>query len=270
MENGNFLSILGNYIKEPCSTLFRGCDILTLEVDKSALQLEATVRSDSFIPASDVWECQRMIARAGGLNGVKLQMKYLPTLLNAGCFSSLVDELKTMSGVVNGFFDNAEAVIADGRMDIDLKNGGKELLLNAGVDKLMQKLVHDRFSVNVKVEFGGLTEIQPQDYDVPPPIVVPESVMNRSAEKPAPQQRQFGGGNGGGNSGGYQRRNAGGVKEPTAVTIDLTEMRFKKDGAMLLKGRKITQMPMDTREKVQQALSHMLNEGDGGMICILF
>ena len=32
---------------------------------------------------------------------------------------------------------------------------------------------------------------------------------------------------------------------------------------------KITQMPMDTREKVQQALSRMLNEGDGGMICIL-
>ena len=32
---------------------------------------------------------------------------------------------------------------------------------------------------------------------------------------------------------------------------------------------KITHMPADTREKVQQALSRMLNEGDGGMICIL-
>ncbi|MBE5776353.1 MAG: stage IV sporulation protein A [Clostridiales bacterium] len=32
---------------------------------------------------------------------------------------------------------------------------------------------------------------------------------------------------------------------------------------------KIGRMPMDTQEKVQQALSRMLNEGDGGMICIL-
>ena len=110
MENGNFLSILGSYVKEPCSTLFRGADILKIEVDRAALALEATVRCDSFIQAQDVWECQRMISRAGNLNAVKLHMKYLPTLLNAGCFGSLVDELKTMSGVVNGFFDDAEAV----------------------------------------------------------------------------------------------------------------------------------------------------------------
>lgn len=32
---------------------------------------------------------------------------------------------------------------------------------------------------------------------------------------------------------------------------------------------KISRMPIDTQEKVQQALSRMLNEGDGGMICIL-
>lgn len=32
---------------------------------------------------------------------------------------------------------------------------------------------------------------------------------------------------------------------------------------------KLSRMPIDTQEKVQQALSKMLNEGDGGMICIL-
>ena len=32
---------------------------------------------------------------------------------------------------------------------------------------------------------------------------------------------------------------------------------------------KINRMPLDTQEKVQLALSRMLNEGDGGMICIL-
>ena len=32
---------------------------------------------------------------------------------------------------------------------------------------------------------------------------------------------------------------------------------------------KLSQMPVDAQEKVQSALTKMLNEGDGGMICIL-
>ncbi len=32
---------------------------------------------------------------------------------------------------------------------------------------------------------------------------------------------------------------------------------------------KLNRMPTDTQEKVQSALTKMLNEGDGGMICIL-
>ena len=32
---------------------------------------------------------------------------------------------------------------------------------------------------------------------------------------------------------------------------------------------KLSRMPADTQEKVQSALTRMLNEGEGGMICIL-
>ena len=32
---------------------------------------------------------------------------------------------------------------------------------------------------------------------------------------------------------------------------------------------KLNRMPVDTQEKVQSALTRMLNEGEGGMICIL-
>ena len=32
---------------------------------------------------------------------------------------------------------------------------------------------------------------------------------------------------------------------------------------------KLNQMPLEAREKVQTALTRMLNEGEGGMICIL-
>ena len=32
---------------------------------------------------------------------------------------------------------------------------------------------------------------------------------------------------------------------------------------------KMNRLPADTQEKVQTALSRMLNEGEGGMICIL-
>ncbi|MDD6034229.1 MAG: PHP domain-containing protein, partial [Oscillospiraceae bacterium] len=244
MEN-NFLSIFGDYMDEPCRSLFGGCDVLKLEADLPGKQLEVTVRSDKFIEASRVHECQQMIAKAAELTLVRLQMKYLPTLLTADCFPSLVEELKTLSGVVNGFFDGAGAVLENGRLQVELKNGGRDLLLQAGVDRLLQKLIHDRFSQRVEVEFTGVTELQKDNYEVPPPITVPENVLNaRPAPRPAPQQRPYGGGGGGG---GYSRRNSG-VKEPTSVTIDFTDLQFRRDGAMLLKGRKITQPPMSLSE----------------------
>ena len=32
---------------------------------------------------------------------------------------------------------------------------------------------------------------------------------------------------------------------------------------------KLMRMPVDAQEKVQETLTRMVNEGDGGMICIL-
>ena len=32
---------------------------------------------------------------------------------------------------------------------------------------------------------------------------------------------------------------------------------------------KITNIPEDAREKIQETLQRMVNEGDGGMLCIL-
>ena len=237
MENSNFLNIFGDYLKDPCRSIFKNCNLLRLEADRSAQEIKAIVKSDTFIEASQVWACQRMIAKAANLNKLELQMKYLPTLLTADCFSSLVEELKTLSGVVNGFFDGSVATVEDKVLSIELKNGGKDLLLQAGIDRLLARLIQEHFSTQVEIRFTGATDAPEGGYHEPPAIQVTElpkgppagSAPVKSANRP------------------FRRREQG-VQEPTAVTVDFAAMQFKQDGAVLLKGRKITQEPVPLRD----------------------
>jgi DNA polymerase-3 subunit alpha (Gram-positive type) len=239
--DGNFLMVFGDYLAEPCLGIFRECELLKLEADREALSLKATLRSGKMIDIESVRHCQQMIIEKAGLNEVTLVLKYLPTLLNGESLPLLVEELKTLSGVVNGFFEGAEASVTDTAMEISLKNGGRDLLIQAGVDKLLEKLIGEHFSIHRAVTFTGVTELPQEDkagLPEPPPLT-PDQVFQAAPPRPAPKPAESR----------YPRReSAGAAKEPTAVTIDFAELCFQREGAMLLKGRKITQKPTPLSE----------------------
>ena len=105
----NFLTIFGEYLAEPFLTLFDSAEILSLTADEEAQQIRAEVKSEKYIGTEAVWDCQTAVLRATGLRVFKIQMKYLPSLFSADLFPSIVEELKTVNSVVNGFFEGSEA-----------------------------------------------------------------------------------------------------------------------------------------------------------------
>ena len=245
MAGCNFLNIFGCYLQEPFLTLFDSAEILSITADREAQNIWADVKSEKYIGTREVWDCQSAVLKATGLNLFKIRMKYLQTLFSADMLLSIVEELKTVNGVVNGFFEDASASLEGDTLHITLKNGGKQILETAHVDRDIERIIFDHFSLKLNVSFEGVTEWSEADYEVPPPIYAPPPSPDPHPQRPAPSSGNFGG-QGGGFSRGSFRRDSG-VKEPTAVTINFANLHLKEN-ATLLKGRKITQEPTPLRE----------------------
>ena len=243
MTEQSFLVVFGDYIEEPYLSIFKECEMLRLDADPSARTISTVMKNGSIIKVEHIRECQRAIAKKAGLQSVRFTLKYLPTLFDISYFPELITELKGVCSVVNGFLDDAEAEFDGEVLHISLKNGGKNILMQAGADKQIERLVYERFTKKITASFEGVELVTEADFPEPPPIVIREA-------PPAPAPRPSNGerppfGNGGGN-GGFRRDS--GVKDPTPVTINFADMQFQNEGAMLIKGRKITQKPTPLNE----------------------
>ena len=153
MEQSSFERIFGEYLEEPYHSLFKECELLRIDADRASGEIRIQAKSDRLIEMGHINQCALQLAQKANLKKVGLTMKYLPTLFTAEYLPSIVCELKTLSGVVNGFFEGAEAELSGQELLIRLKNGGREILQQAGVDKLIEKIVRDHFSLSLAVSF---------------------------------------------------------------------------------------------------------------------
>ena len=247
MTEKNFLAVFGDYIEEPYTSIFKDCEMLRLDADPGARTISAVMKNGSVIKVEHIRDCQRAIAKKAGISSVRFTLKYLPTLFDVSYFPELITELKGVCGVVNGFLDNADAEFDGEVLHISLKNGGKNILMQAGADKLIERLVFERFTRKITVSFEGVEMITEADFPEPPPIVIREAPP-APAPRPSNGDRPSFGGNGGGYGGNGGFRRDSGVKDPTPVTINFADMQFQNEGAMLIKGKKITQKPVPLNE----------------------
>ena len=175
MTGQNFLAVFGDYIEEPYTSIFKDCEMLRLDADPSARTISTVMKNGSIIKVEHIRECQRAIAKKAGLQSVRFTLKYLPTLFDISYFPELITELKGVCSVVNGFLDDAEAEFDGEVLHISLKNGGKNILMQAGADKQIERLVYERFTKKITASFEGIEMITEADFPEPPPIVIREA-----------------------------------------------------------------------------------------------
>lgn len=65
----------------------------------------------------------------------------------------VIDILKKNNVVANGYFNSAEYSLSNGELTVDLKKGGKDILLNAGCDKEIERIIRSVFGYECKVCF---------------------------------------------------------------------------------------------------------------------
>lgn len=152
----NFTALCGEYISSPdLLQVMSVCNVENVKIDNGKRQVRFQVFSPKIISAESILKAQAEFQpHFCGLEAV-IELKMPPEIFSCEYFSSLVFEAKRKFAVCNGFFKNSSAEFDGKTLKINLTSGGMEILKDCGCGDYMKRLVKDRFSKNIEVEFAG-------------------------------------------------------------------------------------------------------------------
>ncbi len=236
MQN-SFRTIFGSYIDNESllKDLEQG-EILVLDIYKEKGVAAAQVKFPSPVTFLALHAAEEKIRDTLHIKRVILQPKYAPDQFTPEYFPTLVQFLKQQASVVNGFFDGATAAFADNILTVELKNGGLDIIRQAGVDLQLVQLVQEQFSFRPEVAFTGVTHLSQEEHDK----VVKENTKPSPAATASPKPAAV--------SSGERPPWEEVKKEDKKVTLSFTDLPFLSKDASIVMGRKITERPIPLNE----------------------
>ncbi len=194
---------------------------------------------DELCPAAGIITAENKIAAAASGAKVRIYPSYPESLYSPDYVSEVTALLKERNGAVNGYLDNAEINDDGETCEISLKHGGRDMLLQMGIDKSIERLIAGFFKKQIHVVFAGVSEVNMEEYmkseERPPVQVVPYTPA------PAPAENKYQGGAKGG------RRGSSVLKEPKDIRLPFESDKLESD-AVLFYGKGISEAPLQMSE----------------------
>ena len=156
-------SFFENY-KELIPSVIEKGRILRLGYNEENGTFTCQAAFDKLVPFDSTVEFEMKMRAALGAGKFILQLKYTPDMLCAEYFPELCKFLKSRFPLVNGFFDNAEAVYENGIFTVDIKHGGEALLKKAGIETAFPALTMELFSVRADIRLTGVLETDMEEH----------------------------------------------------------------------------------------------------------
>ena len=149
--------------------------------------------------------------------------------------------LREQKGVINGFLDDAVIKEQDGVYEIELKNGGLEILQNENIHREIEKAAKRFYGVSIHVAFTGLIAHDPKSLlrmKMRHPFLCLN--MHPAFRLKKKKAAMFGA------RMNYRKPK---VYDPPQVTLPFTHEKFSQNAKLLL-GRLIESSPVDMSELI--------------------
>jgi len=233
--------LFSDYIADVPNSIGRG-EVLKLTHNDSSRELAVFASFEQLQKYEYVVDFEKAMCRSLEIKSFTLNCRYTPAMFGEKCMPDMVSMLRRRMYVVNGHLNNAEYRFEDGTVNIDVNGVGYGTLKSAGVERELEKLIKEVFSLNVTVVLNS-GNVQPAEDNYE------ERMAQIMAEMPAPAEAPV-------SDGGYPA-----AADKPAVTIDFKDLPILTDGAKLLKGRTITS-PVINIIEIQSKMSNITVWGD--------
>lgn len=128
-------------------------EVQKLRMCRETRTVEADVTYESPVSHKLLHEYENEVANTYGLNAVVLHPSFPTESFCVNCYPELVEELRRVSPVVNGFFDGSSCEVCENRLVIGILHGGAELLRKERCDRELSLLILREFGLKLDVEF---------------------------------------------------------------------------------------------------------------------
>ncbi len=219
-----------------------------IRIDKDSRQLICDIDFSEYVSFETIIELERGIKESYELSFMRVVPHYDSSYFSLSVFPDILLEMRRVSALANGFFDNAEVseqlhvvsydnesdlVDSEGELvanlrhsdkdviNIDLHNGGKSILQFAGCDKIIERIIYDMFGVSRRIIFTGNTSITYSE--LCEMIPVPEIDPRAFEYTPPPPQAA--------NDGGFRKFSQNGFKNTPKAPPCPTKTSIFTDGA---------------------------------------
>lgn len=218
-------AIISNYLSEYNDCIpnsMKNGRIIKIVLSGNKTELTFEVIFDTIQSVADIITFQNNLKNALCLQGVILLCKYRPDMFTADYFPVLVKKLKGKLAVVNGFLDTALATYENGKLTIELKNGGYDLLKKAKVETIIPQMIFNEFSLNVSIELTGVLVRQEGQHEQ-----MREEIISQMP-KVVPIEPKA-----------EDKNNKAPVELKAVNSINFVGLPVLSDGAVIIKGSKI-------------------------------
>ncbi|MDE5741140.1 MAG: PHP domain-containing protein, partial [Oscillospiraceae bacterium] len=238
--------LFSDYIADIPNSIGKG-NVLKLSHTENMRELTVFASYEMVQNYNYVMDFEKAMQTSLGITSFTLNCRYAPNLFNEKSMPDIVTMLKRRMYVINGHLSNAVYSFADSTVTVDVNGVGFAALKKAGVERELEKMIREVYSVGVKVVMNGEVETAPEyDYESRMAEAIAAIPMPTEAPEPA--------------GGIYDMVQAAVPKEPI-VTVDLMDLPILVESAKIIKGRKIDS-PITNISDITSKMSNITLWGD--------
>ncbi len=161
MKEIGFLTLFGEYIDQSVAAYFDCATVESIEASLAERSVSMLVRFPAPIDSSVIKKAREELIRVMSLNRLDFGVHFPPESFDINYMTGFVKEIYEHFPASKSILEGAQYNLSGDRMTVELAANGKDVLVNLGCDKFIQKTVDRRFERLIKVEF--ISNVTAQD-----------------------------------------------------------------------------------------------------------
>ena len=153
MKEIGFLTLFGEYIDQSVAAYFDCATVESIEASLAERSVSMLVRFPAPIDFSVIKKAREELVRVMSLNRLDFGVHFPPESFDINYMTGFVKEIYEHFPASKSILEGAQYSISGDRLTVELAANGKDVLVNLGCDKFIQKTVDRRFERLIKVEF---------------------------------------------------------------------------------------------------------------------